>query len=307
MGRSIGVVMTTDITAGLIEDHRLIGEIRRYPEDPDELHGLIDLPTDPLVEVICDLITALKPQALTPQGTGEADKLDAIGIALPGIVRAGVVDDSPNLGQLKGARISQKVEAVLHARGVRAPISLFNDADASAAGLAATRNQLDKVVRVWTLGNGIGFGRYPDASGPFEGGHTIVSLDSKETFCGCGGVGHLEGIMGHRAMRLRFMDMEPDEIFANAKKGDQRCADFVKRWHRALAAGTATSIHLEGPGRFYITGLNIGFLDLALLKQYLWDMVKMSPLQSYSVESIPESPEIGVIGAGTAAELDQKR
>jgi predicted NBD/HSP70 family sugar kinase len=298
MGRSIGVVMTNDITAGLIEDRRLIGELRRYPEDPDEHHGLIDLPTDPLVEVICDRIVALKP------ATGE---LDAIGIALPGIVRAGVVEDSPNLPQLKGARISQKVEATLHARGVRAPIALFNDADAAAAGVAATRNHLDKVVRVWTLGNGIGFGRYPDAPGPFEGGHTVVSLDPKETFCGCGGVGHLEGIVGHRAMRLRFMDMEPDEIFANAKDGDQRCADFVKRWHRALAAGTATSIHLEGPGRFYLTGLNIGFLDLALVKQYLWDMVKMSPLQSYTLESIPETPEIAVIGAGTAAELEQKR
>ncbi len=278
MGRSIGVVMTNDITAGLIENSRLIGELRRYPEDPDEHHGLIDLPTDPLVELICDLITALKPAG---------SELDAIGIALPGIVRAGVVEDSPNIAQLKGARVSQKVEATLHARGVKAPISLFNDADASAAGLAATRNQLDKIVRVWTIGNGIGFGRYPDAPGPFEGGHTIVTLDPKETFCACGGVGHLEGIMGHRAMRLRFMDMEPEEIFANAKKGDSRCADFVKRWHRALAAGTATSIHLDGPGRFYITGLNIGFLDLALLKQYLWDMVKMSPLQSYSVESIP--------------------
>ena len=298
MGRSIGVVMTNDITAGLIENSRLIGELRRYPEDPDEHHGLIDLPTDPLVELICDLITALKPAG---------SELDAIGIALPGIVRAGVVEDSPNIAQLKGARVSQKVEATLHARGVKAPISLFNDADASAAGLAATRNQLDKIVRVWTIGNGIGFGRYPDAPGPFEGGHTIVTLDPKETFCACGGVGHLEGIMGHRAMRLRFMDMEPEEIFANAKKGDSRCADFVKRWHRALAAGTATSIHLEGPGRFYITGLNIGFLDLALLKQYLWDMVKMSPLQSYSVESIPETPEIAVIGAGTAADIEQNR
>jgi predicted NBD/HSP70 family sugar kinase len=298
MGRSIGVVMTNDITAGLIEDRRLIGELRRYPDDPDEHHGLIDLPTGELVDVICDLINTIKP------ASGD---LDAIGIALPGIVRAGVVEDSPNLAQLKGAKISQKVEATLHARGTRAPIALFNDADAAAAGLAATRNQLDKVVRVWTLGNGIGFGRYPDAPGPFEGGHTIVTLDPKETFCGCGGVGHLEGIMGHRAMRLRFMDMEPEEIFANAKQGDHRCADFVKRWHRALAAATATSIHLDGPGRFYITGINIGFLDLSLLKQYLWDMVKMSPIQSYTLESIPETPEIAVIGAGTAAEIEQKR
>lgn len=298
MPRSIGVVMTNDITAGLIEDHRLIGDIRRYPEDPDEHHGLIDLPTDPLIELICDLITALKPAS---------GHLHAIGIALPGIVRAGVVEDSPNIGQLKGARVSQKVEATLHARGIKAPISLFNDADASAAGFAATRNQLDRIIRVWTLGNGIGFGRYPDAPGPFEGGHTVVSLDPRETYCGCGGVGHLEGIMGHRAMRLRFMDMEPDEIFANAKRGDQRCSDFVKRWHRALAAGIATSIHMEGPGRFYITGLNIGFLDLAMLKQYLWEMVKMSPIQSYTVEAVPETPEIAIIGAGTAAYLEQNR
>ena len=303
MGRSIGVVMTTDITAGLIEDHRLIGQVRRYPEDPDEHHGLIDLPTDPLCDVICDLIIALKPA----DGGAANGRLDAIGIALPGIVRNGIVEDSPNLAQLKGAKISQKVEATLQARGIQAPISLFNDADAAAAGLAATRNQLDKVVRVWTLGNGIGFGRYPDAAGPFEGGHTTVTLDPKETFCGCGGVGHLEGIMGHRAMRLRFMDMEPEEIFANAKNGDQRCADFVKRWHRALAAATATSIHLEGPGRFYFTGLNIAFLDIPLLKQYLWDMVKMSPIQSYTLEAIPETPELAVIGAGTAAEIEQKR
>jgi hypothetical protein len=42
----------------------------------------------------------------------------------------------------------------------------------------------------------------------------------------------------------------------------QRCADLAKRWHLALAVGTATSIHLEGPGRFYLTRLNI---NLALL------------------------------------------
>ncbi len=296
MGKSISVVLTADITAGLIEDHQLVGQLRRYPEDPDEHHGLIELPTGELCDVICDMIVALKPSS---------GPLTAIGIAMPGIVRNGVVEDSPNLAQLKGAKISQKVEAILHERGIKAPISLFNDADATAAGLAATRNQLDKVVRIWTLGNGIGFGRYPDADGPFEGGHSIVTLDPKETFCGCGGVGHLEGIMGHRAMRLRFLDMEPEEIFANAKSGDQRCGDFVKRWHRALAAATATSIHLEGPGRFYFTGLNIGFLELPLLKQYLWDMVKMSPLQSYTLEAIPETPELAVIGAGTAAEIEQ--
>jgi len=157
-------------------------------------------------------------------------------------------------------------------------------------------------VRVWTIGNGIGFGRYPYTEGPWEGGHTVVTLDPKENYCGCGGRGHLEGIMGHRAMRLRFLDLEPDEVFAAAKKGDKRCVDFVQRYHRALAAATATQIHLEGPGKFYFTGRDIQRLDITQLKQYLYEMVKMSPLQSYTLEVLPEDPTIAIIGAGVAAE-----
>jgi glucokinase len=296
MRASIGVVMTADVVAGRIEDHTLIGGIRHYPENSgDDTQGLLDLPTNPLCEMICDLIGSLAPNPA---------EIDAIGIAMPGIVRAGVVEDSPNLPQLKGAHVTDMIAATLSERGFHAPISLYNDADAVATGLAATRNQLDRMVRVWTLGNGIGFGRYPDVESPFEGGHTTVSIDPRENYCGCGGAGHLEGIMGHRAMRLRFLDMEPEEVFANAKTGDQRCADFVKLWHRALAAATATSIHLDGPGKFYFTGMDIRFLDLVLLKQYLWEMVKMSPLQSYTLEIVPENPEFSVIGAGAAAKLE---
>ena len=135
----------------------------------------------------------------------------------------------------------------------------------------------------------------------------VVTLDPKETFCGCGGLGHLEGIMGHRAMRMRFLDMEPDEVFAAAKKGDVRCAEFVRRWHRALSAATATSIHLDGPGRFYFTGMNVHFLEVNLLKEYLWQMVKMSPLQSYKLQIVPVSSEIGVIGAAAAASIAGER
>jgi hypothetical protein len=36
-------------------------------------------------------------------------------------------------------------------------------------------------------------------------------------------------------------------------------------------------------------------------------MVKMSPIQSYTVEAVPETPEIAIIGAGTAAYLEQNR
>jgi glucokinase len=293
MDRTIGVVVSSRIVAGLIEDHKLVGSLHTFPENPDDHEALLDHPFDSLCRLICDQVMAIHPQG----------KIDAIGVAIPGIIRSGIVQDSPNLAQLKGGNIAESLAAIFQSQGIQAPIKTMNDADAVAAGLAVTHGRTDRLVRVWTLGNGIGFGRYPYAEGVWEGGHMVVTLDPKETYCGCGGRGHLEGIMGHRAMRLRFLDMEPEEIFAAAKKGDARCMDFVRLWHRGLGAATATSIHLGGPGRFYYTGINVRFLDLNLLKEYLWQMVKMSPLQSYALEVVPENNEIGVIGSAASALL----
>jgi glucokinase len=181
-------------------------------------------------------------------------------------------------------------------------VLIFNDADVMAAGIAATEGHLDQLIRCWTLGDGVGYGRYPWTEGVWEGGHIVVTLDPKERFCGCGGEGHLEGIMGHRSMRLRFLDMEPEEVFEGAKAGEARCLAFVKLWHRALAAATATSIHLEGSGRFFISGPKAKYIQLGLLNLQLQEMVKMSPLQGSVFEVIPTSDQIGVIGAAVNAE-----
>jgi len=173
--------------------------------------------------------------------------------------------------------------------------------------LASVHGKLDHMIRVWTLGVGIGYGRYPFTPGVWEGGHSVVSLDEKERFCGCGGRGHMEGIMGHRAMRLRFLDMEPEEVFEAAKNGDARCMEFKRLWHKALAAASATSIHMAGPGKFFISGTNVGFVDLPMLKDYMQQMVKMSPLQSYALEIVEDSAEIRVIGAAVTAEQAASR
>ena len=60
---------------------------------------------------------------------------------------------------------------------------------------------------------------------------------------------------------------------------------------------TATSIHLDGGGKFFFGGPNAKFLDVALLNQYVHDMVTMSPLQNYVFETFSSSDEVGVIGA----------
>ena len=108
--------------------------------------------------------------------------------------------------------------------------------------------------------------------------------------------------MGHAAMRRRFLDLEPDEVFEAARKGDARCSAFVKIWHRALAAATATSVHLDGPGKFYITGMNARFADIGRLNLDLQEMVRMSSLQGTVFELMPTNEEIAVVGAGVSAD-----
>jgi glucokinase len=293
MTTAIGLVLTNHIGAGRLQDMRLTGKLLRYPQDSDELDALTAIPGSELVELLATQIATLAASDPAP--------VDAIGVAVPGIIRSGVVEDSPNLTQIKGMRLADDLTKVLAARGITAPVHIANDADAIAAGVAATRGQLNKLTRVWTIGNGIGYGRWPYIDGVWEGGHITVTLDPKERFCGCGGVGHLEGIMGYRAMRMRFLDLEPEEVFAQARQGDTRCREFVDLWHRALAAATASFIHLAGPGRFYFTGHNAHFLDLPTLRAQLETMVKMSTLQSFSLEVLEPDDETALLGAGVSA------
>ena len=298
MTTAIGVVITDHIAAARLKELRLARKVLRYPGERDAVGALEAIPDSTLVDLLAEQIASL---AGGEAGSGETDAIDAIGVAVPGFVRSGVVEESPNLPQMKGTRLADQLTAALKERGIAAPVHIANDADAIAAGVAATRGRLDKLTRVWSIGNGIGYGRWPHAEGVWEGGHITVTLDPKERYCGCGGIGHLEGIMGYRAMRMRFLDLEPEEVFANAKNGDVRCRQFVDLWHRALAAATASFIHLAGPGRFYFTGKHVGFLELPLLRTHLETMVRMSPLQSFSLEILPPDDETALIGAGVSA------
>jgi glucokinase len=286
--RAVGVLAMEHIAVGLVEDHRLVGPLRIYPEESAASSILHRLPAEQIAEAI---------RAGVERVAG-VEGYEAVGVGFPGVVRNGVVEESPNLQQVKGFALQTTLSQML---GSGTRVFALNDADAFAAGIAATRGHLDTLIRVWTLGSGVGFGRYPNAEGVWEGGHVVVSLDPRENYCGCGGHGHLEGIVGQRAMRLRFLDLEPDEVFASAREGDARCATFVKMWHRALAAATATSIHLEGPGRFFFSGPHATEVDVRLLELYLHEMVKMSPLQGSQLEIVEAGDEMAIIGAAVHA------
>ena len=288
MPKSVGVLVMEHIAVGLVDNNKLAGPLSIYPEKGTSLDALQSMPAENIGDCIRQQIDAV----------AKGQKIHSIGLGFPGVIRDGIIEDSPNLHQAKGFNL----QAALSARGLSAPVRVFNDADAMAAGIAATRDKLHKLIRVWTLGNGVGFGRYPWSEGVWEGGHSVVTLDPKESLCGCGGRGHLEGILGYRSMRLRFLDLEPEEVFESARAGDARCSEFVTLCHRALAAATATSIHMDGPGQFYITGRNAKFIEIALLDRLVHEMVKMSPLQGSRFEVVSTSDEVGIIGAAINAE-----
>ena len=126
MTTAVGVVVTEHIVAGVLQDQRLSGKPLRFPTNPEENDVMMSLPGGEVAAVIAEQIVALTAELKEP--------IDAIGIAVPGIVRHGVVEDSPNLAQLKGMRLADELTRELEIKGIKAPVHIANDADAIAAG-----------------------------------------------------------------------------------------------------------------------------------------------------------------------------
>ena len=115
MTTAIGVVMTEHIVAGRMENHRLVGEPVRYPGDATEVDALTVLPGGDLLEILANQITDL---------AGKESPVEAIGVAVPGVVRHGIVEDAPNLAQIKGMRMAEELGRVLAGRGIHAPVHI---------------------------------------------------------------------------------------------------------------------------------------------------------------------------------------
>ena len=191
------------------------------------------------------------------------------------------------------------MRAALAERGIHAKLAVSNDADVVAAGIAATHGKLDQLVRVWTLGNGIGFGRYPvarrrlggrphrgDARPEREvlrlrrawapGRHHGPSRDAAALSRHGAGRGFRSGEDGRRSALRRVRD----PVASRAGRGDgvqhphERSGQVLH--HAARMRGSSTS---------------------EFLNRCVQEMVKMSPLQGYVFEIVPRSDEIAVVGA----------
>ena len=97
MARSIGVLATHYMWVGIVEDTKL-GAVRMYPEPGGEQVDLKSIPAEQIIARILEQIELLH----------EGEPVDSVGAGFPGIIRNGVIDESPNLGQLKGVPIQER-------------------------------------------------------------------------------------------------------------------------------------------------------------------------------------------------------
>jgi glucokinase len=141
MALAIGVRAAGErIAVGVVEGNRVVGPIRRYPEEEGRSDSLAEMPAEAYGDLMRSEIEAASAGA----------QIAVIGVGTPGIIRNGVIEESPNLQQLKGLNLG----ALLASAFPSSAILVSNDADALAAGIAATRGELGEVIRVWALGTG---------------------------------------------------------------------------------------------------------------------------------------------------------
>ena len=178
----------------------------------------------------------------------------AVGVALPGLVANGVVEEAPNLPQLKGARIQElRRRTSSRSHGIDSPgDDRQRRRRIAPPGSPQSHGKLDSMIRVWTLGVGIGYGRYPLQPGCLGGrphrrharrqGALLRLRRTRPPGRHHGPPRHAAALPGHGAGRgLRSRQT------THRQCDDQRCLEFKRLWHKALAAATATSIHMAGP------------------------------------------------------------
>src|SRR5436305_15295337 len=91
MAQGIGVSITERIAAALVMDNAIFGDLVTDPEDSTNTDSLHGVPADAIVWRIAEQVRRLPI----------SDEVSHVGLAMPGIIRGGVVEDSPNLAQLK--------------------------------------------------------------------------------------------------------------------------------------------------------------------------------------------------------------
>lgn len=247
----IGIdIGSTDTRIGLVDVHqKLIAEavIPTQAAREEAAEGTLAAEAD--VRRIGERALAL----LEGQGIA-VDQCVGAGIGVPGTVdrKQGTVRYSNNI------KWRQVPLARLMGNYLPIPIQIANDADCAALGetVAGAGRECQDVIMI-TLGTGVGGGIILDGEiyegkgiGGSELGHMVIVEDGEP--CTCGRKGCLEAYVSAAALRRNARKasgryMEPEEIFAEAEKGDEELRKVVEQYIRRLGVGIVNIVNIFRP------------------------------------------------------------
>jgi len=208
MRKTVGVLVMEHIAVGLVEAHKVLGSLDIFPEKPQSLDPLQSMPAEGVVDCI--------RQQIEKVAAGE--KIGAIGIGFPGIIRNGGRRGfaQPASGQgvcLASGLVRRAKRQAL--RELRFVCSMT--LNVMAAGIAATQGKLNNLIRVWDPWKWRGLRPLPFQRRNL-GGRALRrhSGPQRRTSAVVVGADIWKESSDRRSMRLRFLDLEPDEVFENA-------------------------------------------------------------------------------------------
>ena len=211
----------------------------------DELHGLVG----PLLE-----------------GVGDGPRIVAIGVSVPGAVRAqdGHLHHAPNLGW-RDVPMGKLVRDRF--RELNVPVFVGNDADlaASAEHLRGSGRGSDDFICLWGEGGiGAGFvigGRALTGAAGYAGEVGHLTVDPNGDLCHCGARGCWEAEVGEEAL-LRRSGRDPlggtralADLLSAADRGDEVALAAVAESGRWLGIGLAGLVNIFNPTRVSLGGL----------------------------------------------------
>lgn len=185
---------------------------------------------------------------------------------------------------------------------------LANDANCAGLGeawLGAGRRFRDLIVI--TLGTGVGGaiilnGRLFVGRQGAAGELGLITLNPEGPECNSGNRGSLEQYCSIRAVR-RATGLEPEELAAKAKVGDERAIAFWRRYGQNLGAGLASLIYVLTPEAIILGGgISAAYeLFLPTVLQEIENRVLLSSREGLQILRAELGNEAGMAGAAKLA------
>lgn len=244
---------------------------------------------DKIIQEIKGIINRTDDLELVAVGVGTIGPLD---------LKKGMVVSSPNIEE-KTFEIKEPIE-----RSLNAPVLVANDCVAAVYGeLIGGYGRGKRNVVYITLSTGIGAGAIVDGriilgkdGNAHEVGHLVLSYSS-DVKCGCGGIGHWEGLASGKNVWKIIEKIKKDyveeselknkkepsseELFFLWKKGDTLAKLVIDELAKINAAGIGSVINVFDPEILVLGGSialrNPGFLDMVLEK-----------VPNYTINRLPE-------------------